>query len=40
VGIILGWQNTSGIEDRLGYLAVFKDPGGRLEKPLALRVVG
>lgn len=27
VGIILGWQNTSGIEDKLGYLSVFKDLG-------------
>jgi membrane dipeptidase len=27
VGICLGWQNTSGIEDRLGYLALFKELG-------------
>ena len=27
VGIILGWQNTSGIEDQLGYLRTFKDLG-------------
>lgn len=27
VGIILGWQNTSGIEDRIDYLALFKDLG-------------
>ena len=27
VGIILGWQNTSGIEDRIGYLQVFKELG-------------
>jgi membrane dipeptidase len=27
VGIILGWQNTSGIEDQLGYLHTFKDLG-------------
>ncbi len=26
-GIILGWQNTSGIEDRLEYLAIFKELG-------------
>ncbi len=26
-GIILGWQNTSGIEDQLGYLGIFKDLG-------------
>ncbi len=26
-GIILGWQNTSGIEDRLEYLAVYKELG-------------
>ena len=26
-GIILGWQNTSGIEDRIDYLAVFKELG-------------
>jgi membrane dipeptidase len=27
VGIILGWQNTSGIDDQLGFLEVFKDLG-------------
>jgi len=27
VGIFLGWQNTSGIEDRIEYLRVFKDLG-------------
>ncbi len=27
VGIILGWQNTSGIEDQLGHLRSFKDLG-------------
>lgn len=27
VGIILGWQNTSPIEDRLDYLEIFKDLG-------------
>ena len=27
VGIILGWQNTSGIEDRLDLLAIYKDAG-------------
>lgn len=26
-GIIMGWQNTSPIEDRLDYLAIFKDLG-------------
>ena len=26
-GIILGWQNTSGIEDRIEYLAIFKELG-------------
>jgi membrane dipeptidase len=26
-GIILGWQNTSGIEDRVEYLALFKELG-------------
>ena len=26
-GVILGWQNTSGIEDRIDYLKVFKDLG-------------
>jgi membrane dipeptidase len=26
-GIILGWQNTSGIEDQLGYLGLFKELG-------------
>ncbi len=26
-GIILGWQNTSGIEDRIEYLALFKELG-------------
>ena len=26
-GIILGWQNLSGIEDQLGYLALFKELG-------------
>lgn len=27
VGIILGWQNTSAIEDQLGYLEIFRDLG-------------
>jgi membrane dipeptidase len=27
VGIILGWQNISGIEDKLGFLALFKQLG-------------
>jgi membrane dipeptidase len=27
VGIVLGWQNTSGIEDQLGYLQIFRDLG-------------
>jgi membrane dipeptidase len=27
VGIILGWQNISGIEDQLGFLALFKELG-------------
>jgi membrane dipeptidase len=27
VGIALGWQNTSGIEDQLGYLEIFKTLG-------------
>lgn len=27
VGIILGWQNTSGIEDQISYLKLFKDLG-------------
>ena len=27
IGIILGWQNTSGIEDRVEYLAIFKELG-------------
>lgn len=27
VGIILGWQNTSGIEDQIGYLRLFKELG-------------
>ena len=26
-GIILGWQNTSGIEDRIEYLQIYKDIG-------------
>ena len=26
-GIILGWQNTSGIEDRIEYLAIYKELG-------------
>ena len=26
-GIILGWQNLSGIEDQLGYLSLFKELG-------------
>ena len=30
VGIILGWQNTSGIEDQLGFLHVFRDLGVRV----------
>ena len=29
-GIILGWQNTSGIEDQLDYLRVFRDLGVRI----------
>ncbi len=27
VGIILGWQNISGIEDQIGYLSLFKELG-------------
>jgi membrane dipeptidase len=27
VGIVLGWQNTSGIEDKIGYLELFKELG-------------
>lgn len=30
VGIILGWQNTSGIEDRLEFLPLFRDLGVRV----------
>ena len=30
VGIILGWQNTSGIEDQLSFLHVFRDLGVRV----------
>ena len=30
VGIILGWQNTSGIEDRIDYLSIFRDLGVRV----------
>lgn len=30
VGIILGWQNTSGIEDRLDFLHLFRDLGVRV----------
>ncbi len=30
VGICLGWQNTSGIEDRLDYLELFRDLGVRI----------
>lgn len=30
VGIILGWQNTSGIEDQLDYLRLFRDLGVRV----------
>ena len=30
VGIILGWQNTSGIEDQLSYLHLFRDLGVRV----------
>ena len=30
VGIILGWQNTSGIEDRIDYLSLFRDLGVRV----------
>ena len=26
-GIILGWQNLSGIEDQIGYLELFKELG-------------
>lgn len=29
-GIVLGWQNTSGIEDRIDYLRLFKDLGVRI----------
>lgn len=28
-GVLLSWQNTAGIEDRLGYLRVFRDLGVR-----------
>jgi membrane dipeptidase len=27
VGVVLGWQNTSAIEDQLGYLEIFRDLG-------------
>jgi membrane dipeptidase len=30
VGIILGWQNTSGIEDRIEFLPIFRDLGVRV----------
>ena len=30
VGIILGWQNTSGIEDDVRYLALFRELGVRI----------
>ena len=30
VGIILGWQNTAGIEDQLSYLHLFRDLGVRV----------
>jgi membrane dipeptidase len=30
VGIILGWQNTSGIEDRLSFVRLFRDLGVRV----------
>ncbi|MGU3495881.1 dipeptidase [Xanthobacteraceae bacterium A53D] len=30
VGIILGWQNTAGIEDRIDFLRLFKDIGVRI----------
>jgi len=30
VGIILGWQNTSGIEDRIEFLRLFRDLGVRV----------
>jgi len=30
VGIILGWQNLSGIDDRLGYLQIFRELGVRI----------
>jgi len=30
VGIILGWQNTTGIEDRLEFLPIFRDLGVRV----------
>lgn len=30
VGIVLGWQNTSAIEDKLGYLEIFRDLGVRV----------
>ena len=29
-GIILGWQNVSGIEDQIGYLQLFKELGIRI----------
>ena len=30
VGIILGWQNTSGIDDDVRYLALFRELGVRI----------
>lgn len=30
VGIVLGWQNTSAIEDQIGYLQIFRDLGVRV----------
>ena len=32
-GIYLGWQNTYGIEDRIEYLAIFRDLGVRCVQP-------
>ncbi|CUM65336.1 uncharacterized protein PRCAT00002971001 [Priceomyces carsonii] len=29
-GVLLSWQNTSGIEDQLGYLRIFRDLGVRM----------
>ena len=30
IGIILGWQNISGIEDKIGFLQIFHDLGVRV----------